>query len=672
MISFLFSLLFTTVESCNDLCLLNKPLNDIYYGREVIKFSWNSNYFNNRNVWLKLMTRDDKPSQLNCYYGYYEVFEKGGDVVLNEYIENTGNYEWNIVNFNYNPNFDYYLQLVEESKLICDSNFGLNTKYLTSDRFNLYPDLNANFVWYWPPPKLNNTFKITLGETYYIQAKGFHNINRIAFSLRIMGSISNFQGDNSNSWLQVDRFIINYTNNDINNTPNWLNWAKYLDKVDNTYKEDINVKWIVPKDPTAFVMFNNNRFALTRKNGSVILLTDSDVKIHIMAELYSKDIQTGAIIKDCFDHNNNDICEATEHSAYRSINFQVNKYQTFTPTTTTSKTKTTTTTTTSKTTTTTTTTTSKTTTTTTTITSTITSTITTTTTSTTITSTTTPTTTTISKTTTTTTTTTSMPTLKPSFTPTFMPSFTSTFMPTTTTITTSTITPTLKPSFTPTFTPTFMPTFMLTFMPTSMPTFILTFMPTSMPTLKPSFTPTFTPTFMPSSTNTNTTTTTTTTTSTNMPTLMPNFLNIPTTIKSTTITTPEFNEKNTNSEISITNNLWIIVIVILVILLCLLLPLICFICKYLKGNNEENNIRDSFDNPVYNFEYKNEMLNNPVYKTTYANGIIDNSIYSEAKNSRFINNSLYENTEPLYEDPLFPNREIVVNENYVSEEVSNI
>ena len=112
---------------------------------------------------------------------------------------------------------------------------------------------------------------------------------------------------------------------------NWLGWGAYLQGVDGVNNRDaahsINVSWQLPSDPIAYMKQGGVRYTLARDNGVPILLTDSDVMLHIVTNIYTyvRD-ENGNIIglvENCFDHDNDNECDVHETNAYRSDNFKV-------------------------------------------------------------------------------------------------------------------------------------------------------------------------------------------------------------------------------------------------------------------------------------------------------------------------------------------------------------
>ena len=132
----------------------------------------------------------------------------------------------------------------------------------------------------WPPTGLSELITLTLGENYNIIASGYHHRERAAVKFQLMASISNFT-DSQNSWRQVDPHPLNYSNIDIFEYPNWLNWAIYLPGIDENDNSGastrININWVLPEDSTAYFKRNNQRYILTRTNGIPILLTDDGI-----------------------------------------------------------------------------------------------------------------------------------------------------------------------------------------------------------------------------------------------------------------------------------------------------------------------------------------------------------------------------------------------------------
>ena len=301
-------------------CLLNIDNPPPYIGHNIINISWNPEMFSN-NIYLRLLTRNQNINYNNCFYDYININFLGSSL-LSEIIPNTGRFTYHINNVNY-KNIQYYLQLSKNDNLICNNGV-INQNYATTIGFRLYPNLDENFRWIWPQNQ-NNNLEIQMGEAYNIQGSGFYHQERAAYGFNLAASISNFGP--SGSWIQKNDPNIDYEN--IRNIPNWLNWGEYF--IGNT--DDVNIQWTIPENPVALAFINDEIYSLIRPNGSLILLTDSDVKLRIIAKMFifSRDSISG-IRRWCLDHNNE--CDDYKSSAFHSDSFRLSRISssTYSPT----------------------------------------------------------------------------------------------------------------------------------------------------------------------------------------------------------------------------------------------------------------------------------------------------------------------------------------------------
>ena len=310
----------------NSGCLANiSSSNTTLTGHDIVNITWNRDLFSDR-VLVKLLISQHPRNEGNCYYNYLNV-NVNDDYVLSETIDNNGFFTWYIPNYNY-YNSDYVIQITNTINLICDLNTGsINQNYAITNEFRLTSNINANFRWIWPED--GNIVNIIPGNTYRIQASGYHHRERYAFATKLQASITNFNPDIPGTWIQADPYPLDYNN--IFNTPNWLNWGNYLNG-----DTEINIPWIIPVDTTAYMRQNGNVYSLTRTNGSLINLADIDVKLRIITKIYiAVRDETNHIIgftKSCFDHNNNNNCDSHESTAYHSNILKLNSRPTMSPT----------------------------------------------------------------------------------------------------------------------------------------------------------------------------------------------------------------------------------------------------------------------------------------------------------------------------------------------------
>ena len=309
---------------CVDVCINNNSTE--FRGYDVMDLTWGQRHFGQR-VWVQLLTRDDQPEQNNCNYGYYNV-NSGNTTVLCSEVDNTGMYTWHVPNLDFHS-VPYYIQISSVAALSCDIPT-INEPYVITEPFNLEANNNNSFIWGWPRSINNETLSISLGNRYFVRGNGFHHRDRVAFRLRVMASLSNFE-DDITSWNQVDAHPINMGMVNISVFPNWLGWKASLQgasTIDNREAaHSINVSWQLPADPTAYIKQGGSRYTLARDNGTPILLTDNDVALHIVANIYTYERDASGniigVIENCFDHDNDNDCELHETSAYRSENFRI-------------------------------------------------------------------------------------------------------------------------------------------------------------------------------------------------------------------------------------------------------------------------------------------------------------------------------------------------------------
>ena len=573
----------------NTLCTISISTNSPYKGRDRINITWNRNLFNDF-VYIKLVTLRETDSSYICNYNYNYVNYEDNDVhVLSENINNHGYYLWNIPNLNYIHD-DYFIQISDNNDVICDSNTNLlNQNVITTTSFDLLPNYQAYFRWSFP--RLNS--HCLLGNTYYISADGYHHQRRFGYSLRLLASYTNF--DSIGTWVQRNDQIRDYR--DIENIPNWLSWGGIFNYsfIDNYYTDDhIHIKWIIPTNPNAIIRSNNRYYTLTRENGTILKITDNDVKVKILTRIYEFNIDTNNLTyrATCFDHNNNNVCDSHESYTYSSPIFRiVNNPITSTAMPSISPTA--------------------------------------------------------MPTNNPTLIPSNSPTLIPSNSPTLMPTNNPTLIPSNSPTAMPTNNPTLIPSNSPTAMPTNNPTAMPTNNPTAIPTNNPTLIPSNSPTVMPSTNPTAMPTNSPTAMPTNSPTVIPTTNPTMMPTNNPSLMstNSPTVMPSTypTITsiynleyfsTTRAPQQNYNGY----NSGHIEWYYILIIIICILFVVGC-VKKKLDLENNNDFIENSSITSI-----KNRAPPSPIY--------IDNHVPEPIYNSLFVdtNNHMYNHLTKIYND----------------------
>ena len=120
------------------------------------------------------------------------------------------------------------------------------------------------------------------GHTYNIMANGYYQ-DRVAYSLCIYASIDNFD---NNVWLQKN--LDSLTTEEILSQPNWIDFTFFLNNANSTHNinspYNISYSWI-PNDLRAFRKVNGIIYSVTRQNGSMIYLNDSDVTLRLQTKM---------------------------------------------------------------------------------------------------------------------------------------------------------------------------------------------------------------------------------------------------------------------------------------------------------------------------------------------------------------------------------------------------
>lgn len=349
----------------NGCALVQTPIAASFTGGDVVTVAWPiSMFLGQTQVNARLVTRTSEAAEprnrTNCRHGYYSA-TIGDTAVLSQRVPNTGTFAWTAINAIYQQGFEYHLQISSVANAFtCDSSTGVIAGvFATSPGFAMNSMATASWGW---PNAATIDERIPLGGAETVVFHGLYHQRRYAYDLKLMASIDGFNPATAtthswqvrmphgntraiSSWADAHGHNLTAHPLETKDVPNWLGfrdelagWDDVSQPINTAVSTSLQLEWQLPTDSRAYFKQDGNFFVKSRDNGTLIQLSDADVRLQLQIKLIlhsapgftDNGTDCRRVVDACgsmelgwFDTNANGVQDATEVDTFRSESFKI-------------------------------------------------------------------------------------------------------------------------------------------------------------------------------------------------------------------------------------------------------------------------------------------------------------------------------------------------------------